>query len=209
MRIASVENTGIRCGILSEGCCDVFHADRQRFFLGGDDVRGCVQTRECDIVEHDLCQVGASRQKIEMTVIQERVDAVHTAVSEHDIMGRLRIGRIDRRKVDHDADRVVTTLVLRQFIVFAADNGFAVRPDAGSVDVAVLDENVNAADAVVKTKEHVYVFEFKLDGSADDALKQIDEKGYLLPYSVDSRRLWKIGVSFDSKERNLGEWKIE
>ena len=65
------------------------------------------------------------------------------------------------------------------------------------------------ADAVVKTKEHVYVFEFKLDGSADDALKQIDEKGYLLPYSVDSRRLWKIGVSFDSKERNLGEWKIE
>ena len=65
------------------------------------------------------------------------------------------------------------------------------------------------ADAVVKTKEHIYVFEFKLDGSADDALKQIDEKGYLLPYSVDSRRLWKIGVSFDSKERNLGEWKIE
>ena len=64
------------------------------------------------------------------------------------------------------------------------------------------------ADAVVKTREHVYVFEFKLDGSADDALKQIDEKGYLLPYSVDSRRLWKIGVSFDSRERNLGEWKI-
>ena len=64
------------------------------------------------------------------------------------------------------------------------------------------------ADAVVKTKDYVYVFEFKLDGSTEDALKQIDEKGYLLPYSIDQRQLMKIGVSFDSAERNIGEWKI-
>ena len=65
------------------------------------------------------------------------------------------------------------------------------------------------ADAVVKTKDYVYVFEFKLDGNVDEALKQIDEKGYLLPYSVDKRKLMKIGVSFDSAERNIGEWKIK
>ena len=64
------------------------------------------------------------------------------------------------------------------------------------------------ADAVVKTKDFVYVFEFKLDGSVDEALQQIEEKGYLLPYDVDQRQLMKIGVSFDSKERNIGEWKI-
>ena len=64
------------------------------------------------------------------------------------------------------------------------------------------------ADAVVNTKDFVYVFEFKLDGNVDEALKQIDDKGYLLPYSVDHRRLIKIGVSFDSAERNIGEWKI-
>ena len=64
------------------------------------------------------------------------------------------------------------------------------------------------ADAVIKTKDFIYVFEFKLDGSADDALKQIDEKGYLLPYDMDHRQQIKIGVSFDSAERNLGEWKI-
>ena len=64
------------------------------------------------------------------------------------------------------------------------------------------------ADAVVKTKDFVYVFEFKLDGDVDEALKQIDDKGYLLPYSVDHRPLLKIGVSFDSTERNIGEWKI-
>ena len=64
------------------------------------------------------------------------------------------------------------------------------------------------ADAVVKTKDYVYVFEFKLEGDVDEALKQIDEKGYLLPYSVDERKLMKIDVSFDSTERNIGEWKI-
>ena len=37
------------------------------------------------------------------------------------------------------------------------------------------------ADAVVETDDAVYVFEFKLDGSANVALKQIDDKGYLIP----------------------------
>ena len=64
------------------------------------------------------------------------------------------------------------------------------------------------ADAVVKTNDYIYVFEFKLDGNVDEALKQIDEKGYLLPYNVDQRQVVKIGVSFDSTERNIGEWKI-
>ena len=43
------------------------------------------------------------------------------------------------------------------------------------------------ADAVVKTPDYIYVFEFKLDGSAEQALRQIDEKGYLLPYTSDGR----------------------
>ena len=64
------------------------------------------------------------------------------------------------------------------------------------------------ADAVVKTASHIYVFEFKLDGSVDDALRQIDEKGYLIPYTVDGRKLIKVGLSFDSKERNIGVWKV-
>ena len=52
------------------------------------------------------------------------------------------------------------------------------------------------------------MFEFKLTGTAEDALKQIDEKGYLLPYTVDGRRLVKVGVSFDAGKRNLGDWLI-
>ena len=72
------------------------------------------------------------------------------------------------------------------------------------------------ADAVVETADAVYVFEFKLDKSAtvDDALKQIDDKGYLIPYSVtmakdgNPKKLFKIGVTFDQEKRTIGEWKV-
>lgn len=65
------------------------------------------------------------------------------------------------------------------------------------------------ADAVVKTKDQIYVFEFKLDGTVEEALRQIDEKGYLIPYTVDGRKLVKVGVSFDKGKRNIGEWRVE
>ena len=62
------------------------------------------------------------------------------------------------------------------------------------------------ADAVVKTKDYIYVFEFKLDGSAEDAIRQIGEKGYLIPYIADGRTLIKVGASFSAEERNIAEW---
>lgn len=65
------------------------------------------------------------------------------------------------------------------------------------------------ADAVVMTADYIYVFEFKLNGTAEDALKQIDEKGYLLPYATDGRKLIKIGAAFDAETRNLGKWLID
>jgi hypothetical protein len=57
------------------------------------------------------------------------------------------------------------------------------------------------ADAVVRTKDTVYVFEFKLDkrGGAKDALKQVDGKGYLIPYNAVGRRLVKAGLSLTPK----------
>lgn len=59
------------------------------------------------------------------------------------------------------------------------------------------------ADAVVKTKDTIYVFEFKLNGSAEEALQQIDEKGYLIPYTLDGKRLVKIGVNFNKETRSV------
>jgi hypothetical protein len=65
---------------------------------------------------------------------------------------------------------------------------------------------------VVKTKDTVYVFEFKLAGDDSDAmveaaLRQIDDKGYLIPYTADNRKLVKIGAVFNTADRTLGKWK--
>ena len=63
-------------------------------------------------------------------------------------------------------------------------------------------------DVVLQTKDYIYVMELKLDGSADEALRQIEEKGYALPFAKDSRKLYKIGVNFSSETRGIVEWKI-
>lgn len=64
-------------------------------------------------------------------------------------------------------------------------------------------------DCKVETKNYIYLFEFKRDDTADEALKQICEKEYALPFVADSRVLFKIGVSFDSATRKLVGWKVE
>ena len=64
------------------------------------------------------------------------------------------------------------------------------------------------ADAVCWTKDRTYVFEFKLDGSAEQALRQIDDKGYLIPYKADGTCV-KVGVNISSRTRTIESWKID
>ena len=64
-------------------------------------------------------------------------------------------------------------------------------------------------DIVVQTADYIYLFEFKLDKSADEALAQIEEKQYALPFAKDPRKLYKIGVNFSTEKRNIDEWVIE
>jgi hypothetical protein len=62
-------------------------------------------------------------------------------------------------------------------------------------------------DAIVETKNFVYCFEFKIRGSAEKALAQIDTKEYPLPWEGNGKKLFKVGVKFDTKKRNIGNWK--
>ena len=64
-------------------------------------------------------------------------------------------------------------------------------------------------DAVVKTPQYIYVFEFKLDKPAQEALDQINSKDYPLPFTIDGRKLFKVGVSFSSDTRKVAEWVKE
>ena len=63
-------------------------------------------------------------------------------------------------------------------------------------------------DCVEEADNHVYIFEFKLDGTADEALRQIEEKGYALPYLEDRRHLHRVGVSFSSDTGTVDDWKV-
>ena len=64
------------------------------------------------------------------------------------------------------------------------------------------------SDAVVWEKDAIYIFEFKMDGSAKDALEQINSKDYAIAYRDDGRRIVKIGVNYSSAARQLTEWMI-
>ena len=64
-------------------------------------------------------------------------------------------------------------------------------------------------DCIVEVPDYIYVFEFKLDGTAQEALQQIEDKGYTRPYIADSRKLYRIGVSFSSETGTVCDWAME
>ena len=63
-------------------------------------------------------------------------------------------------------------------------------------------------DMVIQTSDYVYILEFKLDRSADEALQQIDDKQYAKTFEHDDRKLYKIGINFSTKTRRLEGWKM-
>ena len=69
------------------------------------------------------------------------------------------------------------------------------------------EQSEGRVDCIVETPGYVYIFEFKLDGTADEALRQIEEKGYARPYESDNRPVYKIGVSFSAQAGTIEDWK--
>lgn len=64
-------------------------------------------------------------------------------------------------------------------------------------------------DLVLQTADYIYVMEFKLEGTAGEALQQINEKHYAQPFEADGRKLFKIGVNFSNQTRNIEKWIVE
>lgn len=60
-------------------------------------------------------------------------------------------------------------------------------------------------DMIVKTKDFIYIFEFKYDRSADIALQQIEEKGYAKPFTGGRQRIYEIGVNFSRTDRCIDD----
>ena len=64
-------------------------------------------------------------------------------------------------------------------------------------------------DVLIQTDQYVYIIELKRDRNPDDALDQINEKGYDWPFRADGRKVFKIGANFSTKNRRLENWKVE
>lgn len=63
-------------------------------------------------------------------------------------------------------------------------------------------------DMLLETTESVFIFEFKLNLDVEDALAQIEEKDYAAQFAADSRKVYKVGVNFDSTIRGIKDWKV-
>ena len=64
------------------------------------------------------------------------------------------------------------------------------------------------ADAVVRTPKFIYIFEFKLNGTVEQAMEQIEEKGYAFPYTAEDQQVIKVGVEFSAEKRNVERWMV-
>ena len=79
----------------------------------------------------------------------------------------------------------------------------------GEFIICEVQNGEGRSDAVVWEKEFIYIFEFKMDGTAKEALSQINSKDYPIAYKNDGRKIIKVGVNYSSKEKQLTEWIIQ
>jgi len=64
-------------------------------------------------------------------------------------------------------------------------------------------------DLMIGTDKYVYIIELKFNGTAEEAMKQIEEKNYALPFNIDDRQVVKIGANVSGETRNIEEWRVE
>lgn len=85
---------------------------------------------------------------------------------------------------------------------------YAIFSILGQYVKAEVHSSRGRSDCVLENDQYVYIFEFKQDKSADEALQQIEEKGYAVPYAASGKQIVKIGANFSMQKKTLDEWKI-
>ena len=98
--------------------------------------------------------------------------------------------KLDNENNFHNAFYILTTLI-------GIDAKAEVHTSDGRIDL------------LIETPKYIYVIELKYDATPEEALRQIEDKGYARKFATDSRKLFKIGVNFSSETRRIEGWKIE
>ncbi|GMO37470.1 MAG: hypothetical protein Ta2B_17170 [Termitinemataceae bacterium] len=74
---------------------------------------------------------------------------------------------------------------------------------------AQVHTSIGRVDAVLKVDSYVYVVELKVNGTAEEAIAQINDKNYALSFQEQGKRIIKLGIEFDKEKRNIGRWLLE
>ncbi|MBQ4359117.1 MAG: ATP-binding protein [Proteobacteria bacterium] len=86
------------------------------------------------------------------------------------------------------------------YLIFTLASEYSVRTEQCSA--------AGRCDALIETEDTIYVFEFKLYGTAEEALKQIDDKGYAIQYEAGDKKIVKVGVNFEQDKRTIERWVV-
>lgn len=133
------------------------------------------------------------------------LDSMYLSILKDDIDGMLSVARSFFASIPYqegtlkDAPTSEGHFTAMLYVMFSLLSNYCfsqVRTAAGRMDI------------LLKTATAIYVMELKMDGSVDEALQQIDDKGYAIPYEADGRKVVKVGINFSSKERTIKEWKV-
>lgn len=115
-------------------------------------------------------------------------------------------------------------MLMRRFTAFFADMDYQIQGDAelyfqntmyvmlklmGQMVQVERHTSNGRIDVLIQTDKYVYIIELKRDQNPDDALDQIDQKGYDWPFQADDRKVFKIGANFSTQNRRLEGWKVE
>jgi len=127
------------------------------------------------------------------------------------------------RKFAEDFKKGDTESLMKRFEAFFADADYEIVGDAelyfqntmyvmcklmGQYTQVERHTSNGRMDIVVQTDKYIYIMELKMDATADEALQQIEDKGYAKPFAADPRKLFKIGIGFASQTRRIEEWKM-
>ena len=113
---------------------------------------------------------------------------------------------------DAPAERLTLPLPMLYQGGYLTIKGYNPRRDAYTLGIQIETEFKTATGrvgAVIRTDSTVFVLEFKYGKSAEAALAQIDDKGYMLPFARDARKLCKVDVNFSGELRTIDSWIVE
>lgn len=166
--------------------------------------------------EFGIYSLGYPNQEVEEGFVRylmpfyTNTDKINSSFEIRKFVGELRNGDIDgffTRLRSFLADTPYE--LARQLELHYQNTLFIIFRLAGFYTQVEYHTSRGRIDLVLQTERYIYVMEFKLDGTAEEALAQIDDKQYAVPFASDARRVFKIGVNFSKEQRNIERWIVK